>query len=349
MNHVYPWQKNQWQQLATSRSQNKLPHALLLSGAAGLGKLMFAQSLAAALLCYSPTADGYACGTCKSCLLFANDAHPDYIFMPAEESGGVIKIDQIRTIVEINSKTSQISNYQVIIIPDADNMNSSAANALLKTLEEPQGNTVMLLITSRPSALLATIRSRCQMINFSLPTESMAMEWMKEQGDYLPPSSPSPSLPSPLPLLSSPRMPGSITDDDLMLALKLANYAPLKALSILKNDELSWYQQCLRDLQQITIEKTSVIKIANEWQKKDLLTSLNYFVNWLTGLINNKISNEGQNKLSSELRAAIANIPITKLYLFLDNLLKARTRIQNNANLNNQLLIEDLLVQWVAL
>ena len=122
---IYPWQTKQWQQLQSQKQQQRLPHALLLVGADGLGKLDFAYEFASSLLCQSESTLE-ACGECGSCKLIAAGTHPDLFYVAPEASGKVIKVDIIRDLCKEFSLTSQFSGYKVAVIADADSMNINA-------------------------------------------------------------------------------------------------------------------------------------------------------------------------------------------------------------------------------
>ena len=123
-----------------------------------------------------------ACGECKSCQLIKAESNPDFIKISPEEEGKAIKVDQIRGLIEKIALTSHGKTYRVIIISPADALNINASNSLLKTLEEPPANTILILITDKPSKLMATIRSRTQMIRFELPDTEQSMRWLSEIG-----------------------------------------------------------------------------------------------------------------------------------------------------------------------
>jgi DNA polymerase-3 subunit delta' len=154
---AYPWQQSLWQQLA-GRSQHA--HAYLLHGPAGIGKRALAERLMARLLCQSPNGLD-ACGQCKSCHLLAAGTHPDNYVLEPEEADKPIKVDQVRELVDFVVQTAQLGGRKVVLLEPAEAMNLNAANALLKSLEEPSGATVLLLISHQPSRLLPTIKSRC--------------------------------------------------------------------------------------------------------------------------------------------------------------------------------------------
>jgi DNA polymerase-3 subunit delta' len=187
---TYPWQNLQWQQITQQRQQNRLAHALLFQGPAGTGKKHFARALAQALLCQQPDESGAACGQCEPCKLINAGTHPDLRLLqptpPATSTSSnpvlSIKIDALREMYRALSETSQFGGYRVAVIEDADKMPVQAANSLLKTLEEPGRDTLLILVSSHPHHLPVTIRSRCQSIRFQVPQRAVALEWLKARG-----------------------------------------------------------------------------------------------------------------------------------------------------------------------
>lgn len=153
-----------WQQLINCKQQNRLPHALLFVGPSPQKK-EFSLHLAHYLLCKEESAP---CGRCHSCCLFQANVHPDLLFIEPTESGGQIKIDRIRELVQFVNETALQSSLRIVILHPAFAMNHYAANALLKTLEEPAPNTILILINDSSLGLLKTITSRCQKFFFPL-------------------------------------------------------------------------------------------------------------------------------------------------------------------------------------
>ena len=181
-----PWHAEHWARLQARRQRDALPHALLLCGAAGLGKRAFAERFVQGLLCKVP-AGGDPCGHCRSCLLVAAGTHPDVISLGfGLRKDGVqrseIVVDQIRELSARLAMSSQFGGWQVATIDPADAMNPAAANALLKTLEEPSAQTMLLLLADAPWRLPQTIRSRCQRIEFHLPAAVDALAWLQAEG-----------------------------------------------------------------------------------------------------------------------------------------------------------------------
>lgn len=199
---IYEWLKPAWVRLLSQR--RRLHHALLIHGPAGIGKSAFAHELAQALLCESPLPDGAACGSCAACGWFGQGNHPDFRLLTpaaAEEAregegatgdeGGRrpagkgaakasrdIRIDQVRALERFTEVGGHRGGAKVVLIDPADALNRTAANALLKTLEEPSGSTRFVLVTDRPDALPPTIRSRCRALGLPMPAAGPAVAWL---------------------------------------------------------------------------------------------------------------------------------------------------------------------------
>jgi len=183
-----PWHAEHWSRLQARRARGALPHALLLCGPAGLGKRVFAQRFIHGLLCEQPDENaGDACGHCRACLLLAAGSHPDLVRLTyGLRKDGVqrseIVVEQIRDLSARLAMSSQFGGWQVAVIDPADAMNPAAANALLKTLEEPAAQTMLILLADAPWQLPQTIRSRCQRIEFHLPAPDQALAWLQAEG-----------------------------------------------------------------------------------------------------------------------------------------------------------------------
>lgn len=181
---IYPWHHASWQQLIDHWQQP--PQAWLLTGKANIGKTAFAQHLAQALLCETPTVQHEPCGICPSCHLFSQYSHPDFYTLtpeiPEGESGGrkllQIKIDAVREVIEHIQLTSVRGGKRVVLIQPAESMNLQAANALLKILEEPPENVIFLLVSHSRDKLLPTIKSRCRQWILPAPTHAEALAYL---------------------------------------------------------------------------------------------------------------------------------------------------------------------------
>ena len=183
-----PWQQRIYAQAAASLEAGRLGHALLFAGPAQLGKRAVATRLAQRLLCENRSDDGEPCGQCRACHLLEAGTHPDYqfiSFVPNKEGTRLrteIVIEQIREVSERLSLTPQYGGAQIVILDPAEAINHAASNALLKTLEEPVEGRYLWLISAHPARLSATIRSRCQKLEFRLPPEGESLSWLRARG-----------------------------------------------------------------------------------------------------------------------------------------------------------------------
>jgi len=195
--YCYPWQSALWKQLYNNRSVEQFPHALLFSGVSGIGKKQLAFYLARALLCQSPQNNSHngqlePCQQheeqtlCRSCQLFSVASHPDCYHISTPPDKKVIPVDAIRELIQWSVLSSQLDGKKVIIIEPAEAMNINAANSLLKTLEEPVADTIIILLSSKKQALPATIRSRCRPIDIQLPDKQDGINWLTQQNVFQP-------------------------------------------------------------------------------------------------------------------------------------------------------------------
>lgn len=174
-----PWQDEAWTSLVRRLEADSLPHGLLLTGPAGIGKAHLASVLSARMLCSRPDA-GLACGTCKTCTVLAAGSHPDFLEVAPEEGSRVIKIDQVRELIAFAGKTPSLGERKLALLYPAEAMNLNAANALLKVLEEPSPSTTLLLVSHQPGTLPATVRSRCQAMALPVPDREAGLAWLQK-------------------------------------------------------------------------------------------------------------------------------------------------------------------------
>ncbi len=253
MDSVLPWQRAAWRRLQEQRRDDRLPHALLITGLAGTGKGHFARALAASLLCAAPDGEGMPCGRCQGCQWLDAGTHPDYRRLEPEEPGKPIRVDAVRAFVDAEALTSQAGGYKVLVIEPAEAMNQAAANSLLKTLEEPVPWTLMLLVSSDPGRLPATIRSRCQGLHFDVPARAEAREWLRTQG----------------------------VESDPELLLALAAGAPLKARALADPETLAERSKLLDDFAAILAQREDPVAVAARWSRLELARLLEWYSGWL--------------------------------------------------------------------
>src|SRR5215510_16569291 len=173
-----PWLAEPMARAREAFERGRLGHAILIQARVGLGSDVLARWLAALVLCDSK--EGQPCGVCPSCTLLAAGTHPDLMAIERQEDATQIKVEQVRALGEALSLKSLRGGYKAALITEADALNANAANALLKTLEEPQPRTLLVLCATRASRLPATIVSRCQRLMIPLPSREAALEWLRQ-------------------------------------------------------------------------------------------------------------------------------------------------------------------------
>ncbi|MDR7122011.1 DNA polymerase III subunit delta' [Rheinheimera soli] len=203
----FPWLDSYQYKLTELAEAGQLHHAILLTGPVGIGKLALSKRLAAYLLCKSPQKQ-LPCGLCKSCQLMASGHHPDLWQLPTEGSSS-IGVDPIRALGQFMQGASQQGGVKLALIPHAELMTEAAANALLKTLEEPPQNSFLIVQSAHPAQLLPTILSRCQSWALAPVYGEQIEHWLQEHS-----SRPVPDF-----------------------LLQYVGGAPLLALKLLENDE----------------------------------------------------------------------------------------------------------------
>ena len=304
------------------RENNSL--RVLLWGPEGVGKQGFAMRFAQSLLCVSPDGNGQPCGHCRHCQVFLAGNHPDLqlIAPEADSKSNEIKVDRIRDLAEGASLTAKTGGHKLVIIRPADRMNNAAANSLLKTLEEPTANTVLLLLTDRPSRLLPTIRSRCQRFAFALPNREEALTWLQQR----------------------------IRSGQPQTLLDLAGGAPLKALAMDDPEILAQYQKALRDFLDLAQARIDPVKLAERWTKYDNKRLLEWLLGWLIDSLRLKVSADppmlfNRNEIQT-LQHGVKGLNSRTLQRFLGEVYEARNL--TDSNLNPQLMWERLLLEWQA-
>ncbi|USH03610.1 DNA polymerase III subunit delta' [Grimontia kaedaensis] len=174
---LYPWHQEIWQNWQQLLGQDRLHHALLLSAPKGSGKIELAAILAKTILCKNGVTE--PCGMCHSCQLFDADTHPDFHWLKPESEGKQLGVDAVRAGNQYAWETSQLGGQRVILIQNADRMGEAAANALLKTLEEPPSHCHFILLSQSMDTMLPTVVSRCNKWKPKLPEETVVKRWVE--------------------------------------------------------------------------------------------------------------------------------------------------------------------------
>ena len=309
-----PWLLPTRQQLQAAWHSGRFPHALLLVGRAGVGQSELALWAAQMALCEA--GDGRPCGRCGSCVLFLAGNHPDLHRVTLEDDSRVVKVDQVRALSSVLAMRSYRGGYQIGIMDPADALNTNAFNALLKTLEEPSENTLLILVVSRPGALPATIVSRCMRLRVPLPPAAMAAEWLGQE---------------------QPRQ-------DWGQVLALANGAPLAARALVASGAADLGPALARELAGVGSPGFDPWRLAEGWCKDRPGERLLWLEHWITGWLREALAagDAVNNNRASGLPRAAASTNMGPVFAFLDQLRAARSAIEGP--LNTQLLLEDLLV-----
>lgn len=320
---VMPWHLALWHQLTRLADSGRMPHALLIHGAHGLGKQSLAEALIARTLCAKP--EDQACGHCHSCRMLASGYHPDLLRVGPEEGKRQIRIDPIREVNRFVSQTAQQGGYRVIVISPAEAMNIAAANALLKSLEEPGDKTLFILLSDVPSRMLPTIRSRCQ--QWSLP--SVAFEacrgWLIEK-------------------LNSA--------DEAYFWWQVAGGLPLLAVELAAPEERALRHQIHDSFEQL-VRGAEPVSEAARLDRQAIDAILWYGIAWLEDLIRLGLSGEAEVLHNPDLeplyRQAVKNGRVQDWFRLLDYAREQRRLLAVGANPNPQLVLEAWLVRWSAL
>lgn len=324
MAEAYPWQDGLWQQLA-GRTQHA--HAYLLHGPKGIGKRALAERLMARLLCQQPQGLE-ACGQCKSCLLLKAGSHPDNYILEPEEADKAIKVDQVRELVGFVVQTAQLGGRKVVLIEPVEAMNINAANALLKSLEEPSGDTVLLLVSHQPSRLLPTIKSRCVQQACPLPSEAMSLEWLAT------------ALPE-------------CSEEERSELLTLAAGSPLAAFALQAQGVREQRAQVVDGVKKLLKQQQSPTQLAEGWNAIPLLLLFDWFCDWSSLILRYQLTEDEAGLGLPDMRKVVQYLAQKsaqdKVLTIQDWILGQRQKVLSKANLNRVLLLEALLVQWAGL
>lgn len=317
------WQWSLWTRLTRLQDEGCLPHALLLSGAHGVGKKELADALVARTLCRE--SGEIACGRCHSCRMLQAGYHPDLLRISPAEKSRQIRIDPIREVSRFVAQTAQQSGYRVVVLQPAEAMNVAAANALLKSLEEPGERTLFILLADIPSRMLATIRSRCQHWALGIPQPQACLPWLEEElGE----------------------------GNDAAFWLRVAGGLPLLARE-LASPEARGLRQELQELFDALVRGGEPVAEAARLDRQAVERILWYGIAWLEDLIRLGLSGDAARVRNPDLlplyRQAVKNARVRDWFRLLDYAREQRRLLVAGSNPNPQLVLEAWLVRWSAL
>ena len=288
-------------------AHGRIPHAVLLNGPVGVGKRAAARWIAARRL---------GIDTMSALPVYPVEPleHADLHWIAPLEDKQTISIDQIRQLVHEFALTSYEGSGKVAVIEPANAMTHNAANSLLKTLEEPSGAALLILVADRAGRLPATIFSRCQRIDISLPAEAGSLAWL----DQLQPGT------------------------DWAEALRLAGNAPLAAITAL--EQLDTHATMRREFADVALGKTSPIVVAGRWAGLDA----GFVLDWLARQVQLAVlaqSGGAQTTVNTGISESVLNrMDRRNLFCYLDTI--NRLRGQPKGSYNVQLALESLLIDW---
>ena len=317
-----PWLAEAQASVERAIRSDHLGHALLVHAAAGVGGDWLAFWIAARVFCSAPANQPRPCGACIDCRRVLAGEHPDCSLVAPEETSKEIKIDQVRELCQDLRLTSHGGRLKVALVMPADRMNRFAANALLKTLEEPTPGTLLVLVAAQPSRLPATIRSRCQSLPVRAPSLEESLSWLAGQA--------SPGI-------------------DWRAVLAVLGLRPLDALGVDPARIAALQRETAESLLQALRGGLDPVHTADRWSRDDLGLRLAAIENWITDRVREWAGGSAD---SAEMRAdpylpePHATLNIRALFEALDGVREAR-RLEDTP-VNKALLLERLLWRLTA-
>jgi DNA polymerase III subunit delta' len=304
MTRLPPWLDATYTALVAGLDAHRLPHALLIHGPGGWGETVLAEALALRLI--ERGADAASASTI---------AHPDLRWIVPEGAGEQIGIDAIRALADFVVHTPQIAPRKAAVITSAEAMNGYAANALLKTLEEPPPDSYLILVSDSLRDLLPTLRSRCRLIPVRPPTACTARAWIRE------------------------RAPQAEPDQIAALGFEYGD-APYHVLAALERGE----QPIALPLCSVAARQMDPLRLAEAWAKD---ASVDLFDRWMRYLVRALgIRRRGEGSSADPFALALAGASDPQLLALWEQLARDRQLLRGTTNPNVRLLFETRLLAW---
>ncbi|MFD2180433.1 DNA polymerase III subunit delta' [Veronia pacifica] len=315
---IYPWQQEMWQQWKQLLDVSRLHHALLLAAPEGSGRMALAAMLAKTVLCKNAVTE--PCDSCHSCQLFEAGNHPDLHVLKPETKGKQIGVDAVRQTNHYAWETSQLGGARVILVDGAELLGEAAANALLKTLEEPPSGCQFILMTDAIDRLLPTIVSRCNKWKANLPEEHTVRRWVEAE----------------------------LCESVPLQVVRLNRGAPLAAKEFIESGDLVKHQKLILALCEYLANKQGLFTVTDlvvkaeqdglKWLSFLLLDILKYQQGSQTGIIHSDMTSELQ-RLSGLLRPGLVMAQLASLN-------KLTADMSRSSGLNRELMISQWLSQF---
>lgn len=301
------WLEGFTQQWQARLDAGRAPHAVMLTGRRGTGKRAAAAWLAA-------TRSGRGTPGALPSYPVVPVEHPDVYWVAREEDRQSIRIDQIRALVSDLVLTSYEGHGKTAVIEPADLLNAAAANSLLKTLEEPPGDALLVLVVDRMGRLPATILSRCQRIDFAVPPAALALRWLEKT------------------------KPGI----DWPVALEAAGGAPLEALRIAGRVE--FLEALAKDLRDVSARRASPVEVAQRWSKENIYEILEWLAREVENLAQLRLAGVRRGTRHTIEQSVLERMDSRNLFCYLDIINRLRSRPAGS--FNAQTALEGLLIDW---
>lgn len=234
-----PWQKEPFAQITSQFQQGKLPHSILMLGEEGVGREDFCEFVAKWMLCAAEDKTNGSCEQCKSCQLFEANTHPDYHKLEVEEGKTQISVAQVRDLIEHMQESSHQAGWKLANITNVHALNASSFNALLKTLEEPQPQTLLIIQAEQLQGVPATIKSRAQIRKVGVTDVSMTREWLNQRHKFI--------------------------EQDMETAIQLFPGAPYKVEAFVELGEAFKSSEFIFDFADVIQEHQSPMDVADKW------------------------------------------------------------------------------------
>ena len=337
---IHPWNVGIWEQLVAENERST--HAWLFAGNAGLGKRALAFRLARFCLCERTALSDR--GRARGNEMFYAGTHPDlHVLMPEDltirgeatapgyaaryvdpstkgaKPKSVITVDQIRTLIARLATHAHAGGMRVVIVDPADRLFPNAANALLKILEEPPGDTVFILITEDRTRLPATVRSRASRVDFRIPARAMALKWVRGRVEE---------------------------SDNPATLLEWAGGAPLAAIRLLKDDYGSIRRQLVEGVESLWDATSDPVSVAGTWHGLGSGLSLTWLHGFLSDLVKVSLVPEPPNLFNPDLKVLLkesANrINLPRAFDLWDRIGVMRKEI--DGPLDDKLMLEDIII-----
>lgn len=316
----YPWLRPHLEQLVNSYQSGRGHHALLIQSLPGMGDDALIYAISRFLMCQQPQGHK-SCGQCRSCQLMQAQTHPDYYTLEPEKGKTSLGIDAVRAVNEKLYERSRLGGAKVIWLKDAAQLTEAAANALLKTLEEPPENTWFLLACREPGRLLATLRSRCRLHHLNVPQEAWAISWLAREV--------------------------TVSQEAALSALRLCGGAPAAALALLQQKVWAQREQLCQALGAVadSVDWLSLLPVLHHEQATERL-------HWLAALLLDALKiQQGATLLSNPdawpLVSSLAQrLPGVALRAMLNDVCQCRDQLLSVTGLNRELVLTDLLLTF---